>query len=82
MAVTIHKATRSSLGRVVRGDEVTETDAVREYAADNDVVVWGGTTAENRALAQRIANAVGPDKRQIPYAQQAGPYYIGMKTAH
>jgi hypothetical protein len=76
MSVTIHKATRGSLGRVVRGDEIPEADAVREYAAGRDVVVCGDDIDETRAVAQRIAAAFGPYQPQFPHTRTAGPYAL------
>jgi hypothetical protein len=75
MEPKIHKATRGSQGRVIRGAELTETEAIAEYAAGYDVVVCGGSTKENRALARKIANAVGPNTLQTPH-KHAGPYAL------
>lgn len=72
----IYRATCGSLGRVVRGAEITEAEAVAEYAAGNDIVVCGAATAANRAVAQAIANAVGPNKRGVPHVRTAGPYAL------
>src|SRR4051794_34179393 len=75
-APTVHRARRGSLGRVIRGAEITEAEAVADYAAGNDVVVCGENTAANRALAQAIANAVGPNRRGVPHTKTAGTYAL------
>jgi hypothetical protein len=72
---TIHKATRAGLGRVVRGEAITEAEAVAERKAGMDVVVCGPDGRSNRNTAQRIENAVGPNRRQDPHAS-AGPYAL------
>jgi hypothetical protein len=72
----LHRATRGSLGRVVRGAELSEAEAIAAYRAGNDIVVCGGTGAANRALAQKIANAVGPNKRGVPHQKRAGPHAL------
>src|SRR5947209_3464142 len=69
MQPTIYKAVRGSLGRVIRGDELTEAEAIAEYAGGRDVVVCGGTIKENRALAKKIAAAVGPYTLEKPHTR-------------
>ena len=54
----IHRATLGSLGRVIRGAEITEAEAVVARLAGQDVVVCGESHKANRLLAQRIENAV------------------------
>jgi hypothetical protein len=71
----IYKATRGSLGRVIRGAEITEAEAVLERMAERDIVVCGGELQDNRAVAHRIENIVGPNKRQTPH-RNAGPYAL------
>jgi hypothetical protein len=71
----IYKATRGSLGRVVRGAEITEAEAVLERRAGRDIVVCEGAPRVNRAVAQKIENAVGPNERQDPH-RSAGPYAL------
>src|SRR6266480_6380392 len=71
----IFKATRGSLGRVVRGQEITEAEAVAERQAGGDIVVCEGTTRANRDLARRIESAVGPCFRQDAH-DEAGPYAL------
>src|SRR5436309_11140467 len=73
MDVTIHRAVRGSHGKVVRGVKITETEAVAEYAAGNDIVVCGGTTSENRGIARGIAAAAGPYKLEKPHTRSG--YY-------
>ncbi len=52
----IYKATLGSLGRVIRGEEITELEAVLERLAGRDIVVCEGGFKANRALAQdRVA---------------------------
>src|SRR6266496_2850824 len=74
-APRILKATLGSLGRVLRGSEVSEAEAVAERRAGRDIVVCEGTTAANRSLAYRIESAAGPCFRQDPH-DRAGPYAL------
>src|SRR6516225_4482446 len=71
----VYKATRGSLGRVIRGSELTEAEAVAERFTGRDIVVCGGGGRSNRDLAQRIENAIGPNFRQDPH-ERAGPYAL------
>ena len=72
----IFKATRGSQGRVIRGVEISEANAIAERLAGNDVVVCGNRARANRQLAQRIENAVKrPNKRQDPHERE-GPYAL------
>jgi len=73
--VMIFRAERGSLGRVIRGDELVEEKAIAEYEAGGDVVVCGDDHKANKRQAQMIANAVGPNKRQVPH-KKAGPYAL------
>jgi hypothetical protein len=72
----IHKATRGSLGKVIRGMQITEAVAVVEYAGGNDIVVCGDVTRANRSLARRIAGGVGACRLAIPHTKTAGPYAL------
>jgi hypothetical protein len=76
MSITICKATRGSMGRVIRGAEISEAEAVLEYAAGQDVVVCGTDKDANSAVAQRIASAVGRWTRQFPHARTVGPFAL------
>jgi hypothetical protein len=71
----ICEATRGSLGRVIRGAEITETQAVAARLAGRDVVICGMETRVNRALARKIENQVGPNELDPPHAT-AGPYAL------
>ena len=71
----IYKATRGSRGRVIRGAEITEAEAVLERVAGRDIVVCGGKPRDNRSIAYRIENAIGPCERQDPH-ESAGPYAL------
>jgi hypothetical protein len=71
----IYKATRGSLGRVIRGVEITEPEAIAERLAGRDVVVCDGPPLANRRLALRIENSLGPCFRQDPH-KAAGPYAL------
>src|SRR5947199_10426518 len=71
----IFTATRGSLGKVIRGTEITEAEAVAERRAGGDIVVCDGAPRANRNLARRIESAVGPCKRQHPH-RRAGPYAL------
>ena len=59
----IYKATLGSLGRVIRGEEITELEAVLERLAGRDIVVCEGGFKANRAL-RKIESQVGPCKEQ------------------
>jgi hypothetical protein len=73
--VTIYKATLGSLGRVVRGAEITEAEAIIERWAGRDIVVCGGEHKVNRALARKIEAQVGPYKEEPPH-KYLGPYAL------
>src|SRR4051812_23017778 len=75
--VRIFKAvvTRGVQGKVVRGEEITEVDAVAERKAGQDVVVCGRDKRTNRHLARRIENAAGPSERHDPHYNQ-GPHAL------
>ncbi len=55
----IFTATRGSLGRVIRGREITEVEAVFERRAGRDIVVCGPSKKANRNQARAIEAAVG-----------------------
>jgi hypothetical protein len=74
-AARIFKATRGSLGRVIREIEITEEEAVAERRAARDIVVCDGSAVENRRLAWRIESTVGPCYREDPH-RKAGPYAL------
>ena len=71
----IHAATLGSQGRVIRGPEITETEAADERQAGRDIVVCGDDQKANRRRANRVEKAVGPCKRQDPH-RSAGPYAL------
>jgi hypothetical protein len=72
----VYQATRASLGKVVRGAELTVEQAIVERKAQRDIVVCGGGTVPNRVLAGQIENAVGPATRpQAPHTY-LGPYAL------
>lgn len=73
--VRIYSATCGSLGRVIRGKVISEAEAVVERKAGRDVVVCDSDGRANRETAQRIENAVGPNKREDPH-EKAGPYAL------
>lgn len=72
---TIHRATRGSLGRVIRGGEISEVEAVEERRQGRDVVVCGDTLKANRAVAQAIEAQVGPYAAGPPHTR-LGPYAL------
>lgn len=76
MEPKIYRARRGSQGKVIRESELSEAEAVAVYSAGNDVVVCGDEPGANRALAQKIANAVGTNKRGVPHTRRAGPYAL------
>ncbi len=53
----VFKATLGSEGRVVRGAQITEAEAVLERLAERDIVVCDGDSRANRFLARRIETA-------------------------
>jgi hypothetical protein len=69
------KATLGSLGKVIRGTEITQTEAVVERKAGRDIVICGGAIHENRGLARIIESSCGPCVLQPPHAD-AGPYAL------
>lgn len=71
----IFKATRGSLGRVIRGTQIGEAEAVATRRTGGDIVVCDSAPRANRNLARRIESAVGPCKRQAPH-RSAGPYAL------
>jgi hypothetical protein len=71
----IYKATRGSLGRVIRGAEITEAEAVIERVAGRDIVVCGVDRKTNRRLAQKIESQRGPWKDEAPH-DDLGPYAL------
>ena len=71
----IFKAKRGSLGRVIRGEEISEAQAIAERQANRDIVVCDGSGKDNRSLAGRIESTVGPCKREDPH-RRAGPYAL------
>lgn len=72
---TIHKASLGSQGRVIRGTQITEEQAVAERKAGRDIVVCGLDGKANRRLAQRIENGVGPNVHADPHLS-AGRYAL------
>jgi hypothetical protein len=76
------KATLGSEGRVIRGAEITEDEAVLERLAERDIVVCDGDPRANRFLARRIETAIGPNKRQDPHrsaGKNALPHYQPLR---
>lgn len=71
----IFKATLGSRGRVIRGAEVAEADAVLERTAGRDIVVCEGDRKTNRRLAKWIESQVGPYKDEAPH-DDLGPYAL------
>jgi hypothetical protein len=71
----IFKATLGSLGRVIRGAEITEAEAVLERLAERDIVVCSDDHKANRALARSIESQVGPYKEEPPH-KYLGPYAL------
>src|SRR5262245_13380240 len=74
-APTIHRAALGTRGRVIRSDQISETEAVAERTAGRDVVVCGPDVRDNRRLAKKIEDQVGPNRRQDPHDKE-GPYAL------
>jgi hypothetical protein len=75
MPARIYKAFQGSLGRVVRGDEISFAKAVVEYGASRDVLVCGDHP-DTFAMGKMIASAVGPYIRQNAHTRTAGLYAL------
>jgi len=71
----IFKATRGSQGRVIRGTELMEAEAIVEPGLGHDIVICGPDRRLNRALSQRIENAVGINEPDAPHKKE-GPYAL------
>jgi hypothetical protein len=72
----IFEATRGSLGRVIRGAQISQAQAEVQRRAGQDVVVCGTDHRANRSLAGRIEkNANGTAKRCPPHLNE-GPYAL------
>jgi hypothetical protein len=69
----IYKATFGTGGDVVRGDEITEAEAVAERAAGRDVVVCGQELNENYDLAEKIERTANGNCKACPPHQSMGP---------
>jgi hypothetical protein len=72
---TIHEADLAPgpSGAVLYGPEIDFAAAVARRAAGGNVVVRGPDLDDNRDLAQKIEEAVGPWTRGTPHTQTAGP---------
>jgi hypothetical protein len=69
----IYSATLGSQGKVIKGDELTEAEAIAHRLAGGDIVVCGPDRKANRALARGIEMAVGQAiKRHDPHDKE-GP---------
>ena len=71
----VYMATLGALGRVVRGVEITEAEAVIERQAGRDVVICEGGFKANRGMARRIESQAGPYKEE-PEHKYLGPYAL------
>ena len=74
-AAGVFKAVRGSLGRVIRGEVITEMQGIEERRAGRDIVVCDGSGKENRRLAFWIESTVGPCYLERPH-RTAGPYAL------
>jgi hypothetical protein len=82
-AATIHEATRSrSEGKVIRGPQITEDQAVTRRKAGADIVICGGSHAENSDLAKDIESRVGRWIRQPPHRSAAGKHALPHYQQH
>ncbi len=72
---TIHRATRGSLGRVIRGEQITLEEAVEERRQGRDVVVCGSDLKANREVAKAIESQRGPYAPGAPHTK-VGPYVL------
>src|ERR1700722_19155999 len=75
----IYEASLGANGSVVRGQAITQTQAVARRQAGQDVVVCGPSLSANRSLARTIElSANGSAKRYPPHVNQgplALPHY-------
>jgi hypothetical protein len=69
----MYRATFGTGGEVVRGDRITETEAVIERQAGQDVVVCGQNLADNYDLAEKIETASNGHCKPCPPHYAMGP---------
>jgi hypothetical protein len=74
--VRIHDASLGSEGRVIKGAEITEIQAVSARRAGQHVVVCGPDKMINAGVAQRIEGRVGPYQRGAPHVRTAGRFAL------
>ena len=73
---TIYEATRGNNGAVVKGAQITQSQAEARRRAGDDVVVCGPSLGLNRSLAKTIEqNANGTWKLCPPHLNE-GPYAL------
>lgn len=69
----IYKALFGTGGDVIRGQEITEAEAVTDRKAGLDVVVCGLTMMDNRDLAEKIERAANGNCKPCPPHMAMGP---------
>ena len=69
----VYKATFGTGGDVVRGDQISEGEAVQERQAGNDVVVCGPNLADNYDLAEKIESTANGNCKPCPPHVAMGP---------
>jgi hypothetical protein len=71
MAAQVYRATLGRKGDVLKGEELSEDQAIAARGAGVDIVVCGGNTMANCRLARRIESAVGACRHDGPH-ERAG----------
>jgi hypothetical protein len=69
----IYKAARQPNGDVVKGAEISESQAIAERKAGRDVVVCGNDTAANNDLARHIEYSANGSYKRCGAHANAGP---------
>lgn len=69
----IYRASLGTGGDVIRGDQITETEAIAERQAGKDVVVCGENMMDNRDVAERIEQKANGACKPCPPHHAMGP---------
>src|SRR5438105_2460783 len=72
----IFEATRGSLGRVIRGAQISQVQAEGRRKVGQDVVVCGTNLSANRVLAGQIERGANGTAKRCPPHLNEGPYAL------
>lgn len=72
-APQIFKATLGTGGAVIKGTQITESQAIAERQAGRDVVVCGNDLPANRDLAKNVEYTASGGYKRCPPHPNAGP---------